>query len=193
MEEIVFLDVETSGLKPKYDYMLEIAVLIVGARQLEVRGSGSWVIKYEQDGKRILSHDLLDLACAVQVVRTMHSVNHLLDDCDGDSAVPLEEAEQEVLGLLDRHVVGEARIVIGGYSPQFDREVVEANMPQLFKRLSHRMVDVSTFRECAKVWNAGLLSEEKPLAQDPAANHRAMADCLDAWTALRKYQAWWVR
>lgn len=194
MEQIVFLDVETTGLKPKTDYMLEIAVLIVGARQLDVRGSGSWVIKYELDGKRLLSHDLLDEVCADQVVRTMHRENRLLDECDGDSAVPLEEAEQSVLDLLDSVVVGSPRLVIGGYSPQFDREVVKNNMPRLFARLSHRMVDVSTFRECAKVWNAGLISEEKPHTQDDLrTNHRAMADCLDAWAALRKYHAWWTR
>jgi oligoribonuclease len=198
MEQIVFLDLETTGLDPTRDYILEIGVMVVSSRSLAVEASCAWVLKYENAlrdrrdvriGKRLLVQELLVEVEAHQIVRDMHSANNLLVECDGEAAVSVEAAEQGVLDLLGRWGAS-FHIVLGGYSPQFDRRFIEENMPALFARLSHRMVDVSTFRECAKVWTPELV--EKSPAREQA-THRALTDCQEAWEELRKYQAWWMR
>ena len=56
-------------------------------------------------------------------------------------------------------------------------------MPDLYKFLHYRIVDVSTIKECVKRWLPDLKAPEKQLG------HRALADILESIAELKHYKS----
>lgn len=70
--------------------------------------------------------------------------------------------------------------VLAGYSVHFDREFLRHQMPFLFRKLHHRLIDVSTIRSMAKFWRPELVPEQAP-------KHWALADCGAACSEFVTY------
>jgi len=98
------------------------------------------------------------------------------------SILTKEEVEVGMLELIQQHCPpGICPLV--GYSVQCDREVLKDEMPRLYRYVSHRIVDVSSFYHMAKLW----LPEKVRQGQNRASfnRHRALDDAEDSIDALR--------
>lgn len=174
MDHIVFFDLETTGLDPQNDFILEVGVLVVNAQTFEEVRRDSWCVAHEVTlSTRIKTRIPTRLLIDSEVVSEMHTVSGLMQDCDAHG-ISLREVEKQLLELPYE------RMVLAGYSVHFDLSFVKENMPEFAKRLSHRLVDVSSFRQCFQAWGLPVPEQKK--------THRALADCQEALAELQMYR-----
>jgi oligoribonuclease len=74
----------------------------------------------------------------------MHTENDLIKDMEYFGTILIEDAEDQILELLDKHELGKP--ILAGSSVHFDRSFIRNWMPRLDRRLSHRHMDVSAIR-----------------------------------------------
>jgi oligoribonuclease len=172
-----WIDIETTGLDPAKDLLLEIAVVLTtpdGAEEIaDFRCGLTW------------PPDTLHAAreAADPYVQEMHTKNKLWDWM-------LRPEDKVVPDSLDNWLctIGQLwapeRLPIGGFTPRFDREWLAVYAPRFVAEcLNHRLFDMSTARE--------MVSRVYPAGFGPAEGeklHRALGDCRDA---IRYWQ--WFR
>ena len=175
---LVWVDLETTGLDPAKDLILELAIVVTDAQLNEV-AYASWVVKQDVDWTKV--HP---------VVLEMHTANGLKDDVpDG---LPIRDIESAACAMLDDLGVTEKGPICGS-SPHFDMAFLKSEgdctccffpdhgMPKLAKRFNHRVFDVSTLKLAA------LMRGEVPPEEGrggPA--HRALSDIRGSIAAARK-------
>ena len=155
---LLWMDLETTGLDPDVDQILEIAMLIAPTTNIT---SGRLIF----DNTLHYQHDpaarLLD-----QVVLDMHSRSGLWEECRTQQ-VDVAEAEQQIL----RHLEPDTIYHPAGSSVHFDVSFIRLHMPDLYRRLSHQHYDVSAMLRFVEA--EGI---EVP-ARTPS-QHRALPDTL---------------
>lgn len=175
---LIFLDVETTGLDPEKDDLLEVGVLIVNEK-LEAVEEASELIYH-----RWIERDYFP-AHMDQFVIDMHEKSGLWEvlrnraKANPKLLLDVGEAETRLLGLLKELGVERGKGIIAGYSIHFDRRWIARHMPTLDGFLSHRMIDVSSFREMHRMLNGEVRKQESA--------HRAVADCWEALNELKLY------
>ena len=115
-------------------------------------------------------------------VTEMHGSSGLTEQIKA-STVTIEEAEEAVLGLVEKHC-GEHRPPLAGNSIATDRMFIRAQMPRLDAALHYRMIDVSTVKELTRRWfpKAYYNQPDKGMA------HRALADIVESIRELDYYR-----
>lgn len=159
----IFLDIETTGLEPEADHILELAVVATeetAPGYVEI-ASQAWVIKPA-------GWDAAAWAPTVDPhVLEMHTKSGLWAEvADG---VTLEDAERglcKFLRFFGNPKPGAAPV--GGSSVHFDARFLEYHMPTARRYFNHRTFDASTLSQLAR--DFGL---ERPKAE---VAHRALAD-----------------
>lgn len=169
MKKFCFIDLETTGLYPQSCEILEFAMIITDNKlnELEVYHTPVYQSKYILDG---MSH----------WAEQTHSASGLLDEVR-KSDVTVKKLEQNVLDILERHFTGIERPVIAGSSVHFDKGFIAAHLPNVNKRLHHRLIDASSFMEALKIYHGLEPSRNKNVA------HRALADIRDSIKYLKGY------
>ncbi len=163
------LDLETTGLDPEHDLILEIGVLILGDDLTEIT-------RFDAP----IAHETHAIMTRINdYVRDMHTQNGLLSELDAGKGIPLEQSEQTLHLIIDAYP---ERPVLLGSSVHFDRGFLRVHMPRIVERLSHRHCDASSFAMFAP-----------QLRAHGGAAHRALADvrhsaqmCRDARAMLRR-------
>lgn len=170
---IVWVDLEMTGLDPARHVIVEVAALVTDA-ELNIIDEGVDLVVHATDA---------ELAEMDDFVTQMHSDNGLLDDIKA-SQVSLEEAEDAVLGLVEKHCDPAHPAPLAGNSIATDRSFIRAQMPRLDAALHYRMIDVSTVKELARRWfpKAYYNQPEKGMA------HRALADIVESIRELDYYR-----
>lgn len=165
MLKILVLDLETTGLEPVTNKILEIGWLkvIMERSSLSVVSTGSSVIYYDLSQIEPIMNES---------VKKMHTSSGLLDDIKS-SNLSLSSAEDILVG----HTACKGWILTGN-SIAFDRSFIKIHMPQLEKNLHYRMIDTS---------NYALLKKELgiPVNGMKLSAHRAMNDCLNSLSLLQ--------
>jgi len=161
---LVWIDVETTGLDPDSNVLLEIAVAVTDAELNILDHPYTAVIAPDGRGAAALIMD--------GVVREMHSSSGLLDELpDG---IPAAEAEAEALTHIRRHVPVAGSCPLAGSSVGFDRSFLTRYMPDLAGHLHYRNVDVSSVKELARRWYPDATAAQ-PRTKSA---HRALPDIL---------------
>lgn len=180
--KLLWCDIETSGLNPRENKILEIATQLTDLYPNpfgEARPDPSTI--YEAvircQNTEIFSPFILD----------MHTKNGLLVEC-AKSEVDLLRAESRLLEIVPEVVDKDERTVLAGASVHFDLGFLRAHMPTLAARLSHRVYDVSA----VKLFCRSLGMSPFPKVEDLP--HRAMVDLKEsmnhAWTCMRWLENW---
>lgn len=179
---LVWIDLETTGLDPAEDALLEVAVVLTDDDLNEVDAYES-VVRQPDEAWR-------DRVADNTFVRDMHTANGLLEEVGRGGGAPIAHVEREVLDMLARN--GAEGAPVAGSSVRLDRNFVDAHMPHLASALHYRTVDVSTVKELARRWAPAVLNTA-PTPGSAGASHRAGDDIRNSIAELRHYRDNMVR
>lgn len=170
---IVWVDLEMTGLDPKRHVIVEVAALVTDA-ELNILDEGIDLVVHASKE---------ELAEMDDFVTNMHSENGLIEQIKA-STVTIEQAEEAVLGLVQKHCDPAHPAPLAGNSIATDRAFIRAHMPRLDQALHYRMIDVSTIKELTRRWYP------KAYQNQPAKGmaHRALADIVESIQELDYYR-----
>lgn len=176
-DSLIWVDLETTGLDPQQDRILEIAVVVTDG-QLNVIDQYSSIVAYP--GSTLL--------LANPTVEDMHRRSGLLAEMRSTAWSP--EIEPRSLDLRFEAFVAEHGATgapLAGSNVQFDRNFLRRWMPRLEDAAHYRNVDVSTLKELMRRWHPEVPEWEK------TGDHRALSDILDSIAELKFYRARFFR
>jgi len=168
---LIWIDMEMTGLTPDSDRIIEVALLVTDA-QLNVLAEGLVLVVHQPDEV---------LGAMDTWNKGVHGKSGLIDKV---KASRLDEAvvEARMLEFLAPHVPAGASPMCGNSICQ-DRRFLARSMPRLEAFFHYRNLDVSTLKELVKRWKPevakGLKKEGK---------HEALADILDSIEELKYYR-----
>jgi oligoribonuclease len=170
-QNLVWIDLEMTGLVPHTDRIIEIAVVVTDA-QLRVRVEGPVFAVHQSDA----TIDAMDAWN-----KGTHGRSGLIDKVKA-SQVDEAEAEARVIEFLKRYVPKNTSPMCGNSICQ-DRRFLANYMPGLEAFFHYRNLDVSTLKELAKRWKPGILGGFKK-----AQAHTALADIHESIDELAYYR-----
>jgi len=168
---LVWIDLEMTGLAPERDRIIEIAVVVTDP-QLTVRVEGP-VLAIHQSDAVLAGMDAWNTAT--------HGRSGLTERVRA-SSVDEAAAERETIAFLERHV-GRGKSPMCGNSICQDRRFLAATMPALEAFFHYRNLDVSTLKELARRWKPEILAGFKK-----AQAHTALADIQESIDELAYYR-----
>jgi oligoribonuclease len=178
-EHLVWVDCETTGLDFEKDRILEIAVIITDKYLNEVESYEAIVRQSEEDLERMS-----------EWARKTHSGPtslglSLIEACRSEKhSIPIAAVQESLCKLLDRYR-GRHRLQVAGSSVYVDKMFVMKWMPMVNDRLHYRVIDVSTFLECVKRWEPGMVKYQP----QNTVEHRAISDIRSSLQLMRYYKA----
>ena len=170
-QNLVWIDLEMTGLYPETDRIIEIAVVVTDA-QLCNRIEGPVFAVHQSDAA-------LDAMDAWN--KGTHGKSGLIDRVKA-SVVDEAQAQAQVIEFLKRFVPKNTSPMCGNSICQ-DRRFLANHMPQLEAFFHYRNLDVSTLKELAKRWKPGILAGFKK-----AQAHTALADIHESIDELAYYR-----
>lgn len=170
-ENLIWLDMEMTGLSPENNVVLEVAIVITDSQLNVLAESPSYAIIQPQ-----AELDKMDK----WNVNT-HTKSGLLARIATDG-VQLDFAEKELLKLLKKYVAKGVSPLCGNTIHQ-DRKFIVRYMPQLEEYLHYRNIDVSTIKELAKRWYPNIAEGFKKHNK-----HEALADVHESIEELKYYR-----
>lgn len=186
---MLILDIESSGLEPQIDCMLELAMLHVSDDLETVLDSFTTLVYYEH-GLDAPMREVAALEQWNEIVIAMHEASGLFDALDAvDNTAPhVISAERFALSWLDdqhsRFGIDVHKEPMVGSSIHFDRGFLKMHMPDLEKQFFYRNCDISSLKEVVKRWR----SETYGMLPEGRKTHRALPDCEDSLVELRFYK-----
>ena len=168
---LIWIDMEMTGLQPDSDRIIEMAVLVTDAELRIVAEGPVWVI-HQPDA----------------VLEAMDSWNRATHAKTGlvarvrASTLSEAQAEAQALEFLAQHVPANVSPMCGNSICQ-DRRFLARWMPQLEGYFHYRNLDVSTLKELVRRWKPEI---GKGFAKE--GKHEALADILESLEELKYYR-----
>ena len=169
-DNLIWIDLEMTGLDPDKEKIIEIATLITDS-DLNVISEGPNLIISQP--KEIL--DEMD-----DWNQNQHSSTGLIDEVM-KSDITEQVAEIETLEFVSKYV-GEKASPMCGNTVSHDRRFLSKYMPRLEAYFNYRHIDVSSFKEVAVRWMNEAQTYEKK------GSHRALGDIKESVEELRFYK-----
>jgi oligoribonuclease len=170
-QNLVWIDLEMTGLYPDRDRIIEIAVVVTDP-QLTVRVAGPVFAVHQSDAT-------LDAMDAWN--KGTHGRSGLIDRVKA-SQVDEAQAEAQVIEFLKQYVPA-GKSPMAGNSICQDRRFLANYMPALESFFHYRNLDVSTLKELARRWKPDILAGFKK-----AQAHTALADIHESIDELAYYR-----
>ena len=168
---LIWLDMEMSGLLPDSDRILELAVVVTDAN-LNVLGESPVLVIHQSD-------TVLDGMDAWN--KGAHGRSGLIEKVKS-STLTEDEATLQMITFLKQYVPAGKSPMCGNSICQ-DRRFMARYMPDLEKYFHYRNLDVSTFKELARRWKPEIYSGFKK-----ASKHEALADIYESIEELKYYR-----
>ena len=168
---LIWIDLEMTGLDPDKDVIIEIATLITDA-DLNILAEGPTYAVHQPDS--IL--DTMD-----EWNTNQHGKSGLTQRVR-DSKISPAQAEAEPIAFLEKWVP-KGKSPICGNSLCQDRRFLVRGMPTLEAYFHYRNLDVSTVKELARRWRPDVLAGVKK-----SSAHLALDDIKDSIAELQHYR-----
>ena len=178
--ELVWVDVETTGLEHDIDCLLEVGVVLTD-RWGTIRTSGTWIIN-EPGDKEVIEEFLLK-AEPDNYVLNLHQRSGLWKAWAAGHGKSLKETQGLILDFLSRERLTPGVSPMCGSSVLFDRQFLQINMRGWADWFHYRNIDVSTIREIARLVNPRIAENEPTKAEI----HRPVPDLMDSIALYRYY------
>jgi len=162
-ESYIWCDLETTGLDRKTDVIMEVGILVKGVEY------STPIYNPPQD----LRMD--------DYVRKMHGRTGLTAKCDV-MGISIARADVAVMQRLMDAGIKPGTGILAGSSIHFDRGFIDEYMPGFSRMLSHRMVDVSSFKLVLKDLRPDLY--DQLFKNSPYPEHSVMADIRQSMADL---------
>ena len=173
---LVWIDMEMTGLDPDNDRVIEIAAIVTDA-ELNILAEGPVFAIHQSDA-------VLDKMDAWN--KGTHGRSGLIDKVRA-STVTEDEATAQMISFLRQHVPAGKSPMCGNSICQ-DRRFMARHMPQLEQFFHYRNVDVSTIKELCRRWKPELISGFKKHQM-----HTALADIRESVEELRYYREHFIK
>lgn len=155
---LIWIDLEMTGLDPNNDFIIEIATLVTDANLTIIA-----------EGPNLAIHQPDEILNKMDDWNTNQHRKSGLTERVKQSTITIEQAEEQTLTFLKQHVGAKASPICGNTVCQ-DRRFLSRWMPKLEAYFHYRHLDVSTVKELARRWAPetfkGLKKESKHLALD---------------------------
>lgn len=166
---LVWLDLEMTGLNHDTDVIIEIATIATD-KDLNILAEGPAIAIHQPESKLTS----MDEWC-IKTHTNSGLVRRVLE-----SDITVEEAEQMTLDFI-KQWIPESKTPLCGNSIGMDRRFLNKYMPRLEKYFHYRVIDTSTLKELARIWRPDLDKFEK------SNHHLAMEDVRESIAEMKFY------
>lgn len=173
---LVWIDMEMTGLDPDHDRVIEIAAIVTDA-ELNILAEGPVFVIHQAD-------EVLDKMDAWN--KGTHGRSGLIDKVRA-STVTEDEASAQMISFLRQYVPAGKSPMCGNSICQ-DRRFMARHMSQLEQFFHYRNVDVSTIKELCRRWKPELINGFKKHQM-----HTALADIRESVEELRYYREHFIK
>ncbi len=173
---LVWVDMEMTGLDPDSDRIIEVAVIVTDA-QLNVVAEGPVFAIHQSD-------ETLDKMDAWN--KGTHGKSGLIDRVKA-STVDEAQAEEQLIAFLKQYVPAGKSPMCGNSICQ-DRRFMARGMPKLEAFFHYRNLDVSTLKELCRRWKPELATGFKKHQK-----HTALADITESIEELKYYREHFIK
>lgn len=170
-ENLIWIDLEMTGLDPDTNTIIEIATIVTD-KYLNVLA----------EGPNLAIHQPQEVMDAMDEWCTTHHGQSGLTKRVLETDMTLAQAEVETIKFLEKYVPKGISPICGNSVGQ-DRRFLYQYMPALEVYFHYRYVDVSTIKELAKRWQPDVLGGFKK-----AGSHLAMDDIKESIAELAYYR-----
>jgi oligoribonuclease len=168
---LIWIDLEMTGLDTQRDRVIEIATVVTDAALVEVA-----------EGPVLAIHQPDHVLDGMDEWNTRQHAKSGLTQRVRDSEITVQQAEQQTLDFLRRHVDPGVSPMCGNSICQ-DRRFLAREMPALEAFFHYRNLDVSTLKILAGLWAPNVLQ-----GIGKSAEHLALADIRESIAELRHYR-----
>lgn len=175
-KNLVWLDMEMSGLNPAEHKVLELAMVITDEQLTILAKSPIWVC-----------HQSDDILTAMDAWNQKTHARSGLIARVKSAQLDEKNIEKQALEFLEQWVPQGASPLCGNTISQ-DRRFLRRFMPALDSYFHYRNIDISTLKELCKRWNP-----EVYRGFSKAGKHTAMEDVLESIEELKYYRAHFLR
>ena len=173
---LVWVDLEMTGLEPDSDRIIEVAVVVTDMH-LNIIAEGPVFAIHQSD-------ETLDKMDAWN--KGTHGRSGLIEKVKA-STVSEEQAEAELITFLKQYVPAGKSPMCGNTICQ-DRRFMVRGMPKLEAFFHYRNLDVSTLKELCKRWKPEIVNGFKKHQK-----HTALADIIESIEELRYYREHFIK
>ena len=173
---LVWVDMEMTGLDPDKDRIIEVAVVVTDS-ELNILAEGPVYVIHQSD-------EIMDGMDAWN--KGTHGRSGLIDRVK-NSTVTEAEAETALIEFLKQYVPAGKSPMSGNTICQ-DRRFMARGMPKLEAFFHYRNLDVSTLKELCRRWKPELVAGFKKKQA-----HTALADILESVEELKYYREHFIK
>ena len=175
-QNLIWVDLEMTGLEPQQDEIIEIATVVTD-KHLNILAHGPVIAIHQPD-------EVLE---GMDAWNTKHHGESGLTERVRQSRITMAGAETETIDFLKQYVPEGASPMCGNSICQ-DRRFMARQMPRLEAFFHYRNLDVSTLKELATRWKPEILDGfEKKSA------HLALDDILESIDELKYFREHFIR
>jgi oligoribonuclease len=169
-DNLIWIDLEMTGLDPSKERIIEIATLVTDS-DLNILAEGP---------NLVISQPIEFLDGMDEWNQNQHGSSGLIEEVK-NSNITIQVAEIDTLEFISKYV-GEKVSPMCGNTVSHDRRFLSKYMPRLESYFNYRHIDVSSFKEAAVRWmNEAQVYEKK-------GSHRALGDIKESVAELKFYK-----
>ena len=168
---LVWVDLEMTGLEPQTDSIIEIATIVTDA-DLNILAEGPVMAIHQSD----------DILAAMDEWNTQHHGDSGLIERVKKSTIDEVEAGRRTIQFLEQYIGKKVSPMCGNSICQ-DRRFMANAMPELEDWFHYRNLDVSTLKELAKRWYPDVMK-----GFEKKGTHQALDDIRESIEELRYYR-----
>ena len=170
-QNLIWIDLEMTGLDPETHQIIEIATIVTDA-QLNILAEGPVLAIHQPEA---------ELAKMDEWCTTTHTKSGLVERVR-QSKIDEDEAVRQTIAFLEKWVPKGVSPICGNSIGQ-DRRFLYKHMPELEQYFHYRYLDVSTLKELTRRWKPELLE-----GFTKKGSHLALDDIRDSIAELRYYR-----
>lgn len=183
----VFLDTETTGIRPSSNAILEIGIVLVDADYNEI-DSRHWITK--TPGSNGVLQDLYRSSDRNdEYVQNMHLTSGLKEDFEAARIKTPNFYVNAITSWLSEHDA--TGMPMCGNTISFDRNFLRVHYPEIDDAFHYRSIDVSSIREFYNTRYPAVAESVKQKVQEVMGikdtQHRTISDCRWSMETLRAF------